>query len=86
MINRKNKDQTVANIYITKDYEKFSFIDGNRNVRPNHVEKLCNSFREVQLGVPLVVDKDYRIYDGQNRFMALKSPVFVIFRMTKFAI
>jgi|TARA_R100001530_G_C4302853_1_gene150965 hypothetical protein len=79
MINRNNKDKAVASIYITKDYEKFSFIDGNRNVRPNHVEKLCNSFREVQLGVPLVVDKDYRIYDGQNRFMALKSLEFPIY-------
>ena len=79
MISRKNKDKAVANIYKTNDYEKFSFIDGNRNVRPNHVEKLCNSFREVQLEVPLVVDKDYRIYDGQNRFMALKSLEFPIY-------
>ena len=73
MINRKNKDKAVASIYITNDYDKFSFIDGNRNVRPSHVEKLCNSFREVQLEVPLVVDEHYRIYDGQNRFMAIKS-------------
>ena len=79
MINRKNKDKAVASIYITNDYDKFSFIDGNRNVRPNHVEKLCNSFREVQLEVPLVVDKHYRIYDGQNRFMALKSLEFPIY-------
>ena len=87
MINRKNKDKAVASIYITNDYDKFSFIDGNRNVRPNHVEKLCNSFREVQLGVPLVVDEHYRIYDGQNRFMAIKSldlPIYyqIIDRMT----
>ncbi len=70
-MNKKNK--TFSYIYVTRDYERFSFIDGNRAIRPNHVEKLCNSFRETQLPVPLVVDKHHRIYDGQNRFMALKS-------------
>lgn len=79
MINRKNKDKAVASIYITNDYDKFSFVDGNRATFPNHVEKLCNSFREVQLEVPLVVDRHYRIYDGQNRFMALKSLGFPIY-------
>ena len=84
---KKNKDQVVANIYKTEDYDKFSFIDGNRNVKPNHVEKLCSSFREVQLEVPLVVDRHYRIYDGQNRFVALKRlelPIYyqIINRMT----
>ena len=72
MINKKNKDEAVGYIYKTKDYDKFSFVDGNRSIKPNVVEKLYNSFKEVQLEVPLVVDQYYRIYDGQHRFTALK--------------
>ena len=72
MINKKNKDESVGYIYKTKDYDKFSFVDGNRSIKPNVVEKLYNSFKEVQLEVPLVVDQYYRIYDGQHRFTALK--------------
>ena len=72
MINKKNKDEAVGYIYKTKDYDKFSFVDGNRSIKPNVVENLYNSFKEVQLEGPLVVDQYYRIYDGQHRFTALK--------------
>lgn len=72
-IKNKKKDKAIASIYMTTDYDKFSLVEGNRNIRPHHVDRLCKSFKETQLEVPLVVDRDYRIYDGQNRFVALKS-------------
>lgn len=64
----------------TTDYRMFRFIPGNRNV--DHVEKIEKSIRNIGLLVsPIVVDKQYRILDGQNRFCAcrnLRLPVYYV--------
>ena len=67
-MNRKK----VNSVYETTDYDSFSFVEGNRNTTKKHIGDLVGSFSEKQMAVPIVVDKDYKIYDGQNRFEALK--------------
>ena len=72
---RKNSMIRVANtVYETNDYDLFSFIEGNRNTTQQHVNKLMLSFQEHHIPVPCVTtDEHYRIFDGQNSYLALKE-------------
>tara|TARA_Y100000310_G_scaffold117771_1_gene116505 strand:+ start:287 stop:1030 length:744 start_codon:yes stop_codon:yes gene_type:complete len=75
------KHEKVIDVYKTKDYGIFSYVEGNRNTAKKHIRELIESFSERQLAVPIVVDKDFKIYDGQHRMEAIKQlslPVFYI--------
>jgi|TARA_R110000824_G_scaffold98780_5_gene235514 hypothetical protein len=66
---------------MTMDYTRFSFLDENRKVRKPFVRQLKRSLLKKDLGekYPILVDSKYRIYDGQNRFVArmeLSLPIF----------
>lgn len=72
-------DRVKGNIYETKDYDKFKFMEGNRRTNDNVYLKLVESMREEQLEIPILVNKEFEIIDGQHRFKAckyLKLPVF----------
>ena len=74
---------TATNIIVQKttDYEKFSFISGNRNISKANLKKLLNSMEEKQLIIPIIVNEKYQIIDGQHRFTGckeLKKPVYYI--------
>ena len=73
----------LCEVIETNNYEKFSYIGGNRPVRVNkaHFKNLKDSISIKQIPVPIVVNENYEICDGQNRFEAckkLKKPVFYI--------
>lgn len=73
--------QTVGAVMKTKDYDVFSFIDGNRRLNARNYNKLLNSMREEQLIIPIIVNENYAIIDGQHRFSACKElnlPVYYI--------
>lgn len=59
----------------TKDYKQFKFLDLNREIYPSHVENLVKSIgkRNLLEYIPLLVDKDMRVLDGQHRLMAAKK-------------
>ena len=70
--------------YETKEYDKFSFIDGNREISETRVKNLIRSIKEVNLlpYKPILVTHNYKIIDGQHRFMAcckLNEPIYYIF-------
>lgn len=77
----KNKiilDQTV---YISKDYDKFTFLDANRKLNKANLKKLMNSMKEEQLIIPIIVNEKLQIIDGQHRFTSekeLQLPVYYI--------
>lgn len=57
------------------DFNKFQFIDKNRPLNAKHIEDLKqsigkNGYLESQ---PITVTKDFRIVDGQHRFIACKE-------------
>ncbi len=58
----------------TIDYNKFKLFDFNRKIIRAHVLELAESIkRENRLHVcPVIVDQDYKIYDGQHRVEACK--------------
>lgn len=74
-------------VYVSSDYSKFSFINGNRPLNPGKIDRIIE---EIEGGNDML--KDYpiqvrengggvEILDGQNRFMIdkkLKRPVYYI--------
>ena len=72
-LNRRKQDEQIGVYYQTNDYSKFSIIESNRDIKPQHVERLKKSIQEIGLVTPIQVDKDFIIVDGQHRFDALKA-------------
>ena len=65
----------------TNDYNLFSILKGNRLINKAHLNRLKKSIEEESLCVPIIVNENYEIIDGQNRYSAwkdLKLPVYFI--------
>lgn len=80
------KVESEVKIYESKSYHLFKNIKGNRNVNQKRVEKIV---KEILLGVdmlpyvPVVIDEQFGIIDGQHRFEASKKsnkPVYYVMR------
>ena len=70
-----------STVFVTNKYDMFSFIEGNRPVRDAHLDNIRDSIAIKQLPVPIVVDDQHRICDGQHRYEAckeLKKPIYYI--------
>jgi len=63
------------NIKKSKDYEKFLFINGNRNIIKEHLNSLKESIKEKNLLSlrPIIIDENNYILDGQHRFVAAQE-------------
>ena len=62
----------------TTEYTMFKFIKGNRPINYTHVGNLVNSIKEKDLAMPIIVDQDMNVVDGQHRLKAyeiLSKPV-----------
>ena len=65
-----------ARIYFTKDYSRFSFIRGNRDISQKKVDKLIASIEsglDLLPYCPIIVSETMKIIDGQHRFYVSKS-------------
>jgi len=61
-------------VHVTKDYEQFKILVGNRNVDRNRVKKIRESIKSVgYISNPIIVNERMEIIDGQGRLEALKS-------------
>lgn len=60
-------------VFSTKDYSIFSFVEGNRNINDLHVERLKQSMKEEYLMSPIIVNEKFQIIDGQHRFKAIED-------------
>lgn len=72
---------TAMDVLKTKDYELFSYLNGNRSLNALHLKRLTESIKEKYLVCPIIVNDKYQIIDGQHRFEAIKSlklPLFYI--------
>jgi hypothetical protein len=65
--------ETISHVFSTNDYGLFSYIKGNRAVIPVHVKRLKESFSKKYLLSPIIVNRNFQIIDGQNRFEAAKQ-------------
>lgn len=65
----------------TTDYKRFALLGGNRVVSRAHVKHIKNSMLEKTIPVPIIVNQNLQIIDGQHRFLAaseLKKPIHYI--------
>lgn len=70
-----NKSETLEfdKIYTTFDYSKFNQLSYNREVNNIHVKQLAVDIEKNGLILPLTVDRDFNIIDGQHRFLACRE-------------
>jgi len=64
--------EVVNTVYKTTNYDMFGYFEGNRETNESHIKNLMESFAEKQLSVPIVVDEEFRVGDGQNRLEACR--------------
>jgi hypothetical protein len=57
----------------TKDYDMFNFLDTNRNANQTILKKLEKSILEHGVQIPIIVNQEKFIVDGQHRFWTLRK-------------
>jgi hypothetical protein len=57
----------------TRDYSMFKFLDTNRPANDRMVKKLIESIQEHGIQIPIIVNSEKYIVDGQHRFWALRN-------------
>lgn len=62
----------------TKAYDKFKFIDSNRDINESNLKKIEESILKIGIQVPIVVNDSYEIIEGQHRFIALRRNELVV--------
>jgi hypothetical protein len=80
------RDVVVNQVYRTTNYERFSFMQGNRKLNKLHQERLKKSIAMTDLTEtnPILVNENFEIIDGQHRFEVckeLKKPIHYILKM-----
>lgn len=69
----QGNNEIHSNVYKTNNYDQFKFMEGNRNVDLKHLHKLTESFKVKQLPIPIIVNKDFEILEGQHRYLVCKN-------------
>jgi hypothetical protein len=70
-----------SEVLMTKNYDMFKTLKGNRAVNENHVNTIVRSMRDKYVPVPIIVNGKYQIIDGQHRVAACQItglPVYYI--------
>lgn len=63
-------DEVVGEIYVTNNYDQFKRLKGNRE--PEKRRNLIKSINENGMLVPIIVNNNFEIGDGQARYCAAK--------------
>jgi hypothetical protein len=64
---------SVLEVFKTKNYEMFKYLEGNRSINALHLKRLMSSMDEQHLISPIIVNERYEIIDGQHRYEASKA-------------
>lgn len=76
-------DKSTLVIYHTRKYDSFRKLEGNREVDEQHVNELMTLIGEKDLRLPIVVNENMEVVDGQHTLEAarrLKKPVYYVVR------
>lgn len=66
--------QNDLQIHSTADLSVFKILEGNRNINLGNVERLVKSIEENGfLQLPIIVNENYEVIDGQHRLMAARK-------------
>ena len=66
-------DITKFKTHETREYGVFKFLDTNRECNQRILNKLTDSIKEIGVQIPIIVNEDKYIVDGQHRFWALRK-------------
>ena len=69
----KNSDEAIEFVYQTTNYDKFSCVEFNRDVKESRFYKIKASFEEREILNPIIVNENFEIIDGQGRFEVCKE-------------
>lgn len=70
----ESEDEVVQVVYKSYDYDKFSFLTGNRNFCMERVAEIKKTIKKCGARmIPIVVNKKMQIIDGQHRYLACKE-------------
>jgi len=69
----EKKDKVVGEILETWDYDKFTFWEWNRDIKPHHKNNLAESFTIKQLSIPIIVNQFFKVAEGQHRLEVSKD-------------
>lgn len=78
---RKPKIIKIGDVFSTNDYGLFKDITGNRHLNVPHLQRLSDSMEEKYLTIPIVVNENYEVIDGQHRIECAKTlrlPIYFI--------
>lgn len=67
------KDAVDCQMYVTRDYDKFKLIKGNRVLNRTKYLQLLKSMEIEQLKIPITVNDKFEIIDGQHRYNACRE-------------
>ena len=68
---KKKKDENV--IHVTRDYSMFKTVTGNREVDKGHVQKLKREIQKKDLDLPIFINENDEVVDGQHTLQARKE-------------
>lgn len=66
-------NKVIGQVFSTYDYDKFKILVGNRRISRANVSAIQKSSTEEQLIIPILVNENYEIVDGQHRFSAWRN-------------
>ena len=55
-----------SKIYKTTDLKQFKYVKGNRAIHEPWVRKLAELIKEHDLEIPIIVDENMKVQDGQH--------------------
>tara|TARA_A100000171_G_scaffold38933_1_gene38418 strand:+ start:318 stop:1097 length:780 start_codon:yes stop_codon:yes gene_type:complete len=68
---KKKDDNNV--IHITRDYSMFKSVKGNRAIDKGHVQKLIREMKKKDLDLPIFINENDEVVDGQHTLQARKE-------------
>ena len=64
----------MKNVEQTRDYDRFTFIEGNRIPIKKHIDAIAKSMKtNGMLNSPIIVNEKMEVIDGQHRLLAAKK-------------
>lgn len=66
-------------VFVTSDYKIFKRVTGNRLLSISHVAKLKESMKQHDLMIPIIVNENFEVIDGQHRLQARTEITFPVY-------
>ena len=63
----------ITKVLYEINYTKFTLFDDNRDINDSHVEELTKSMKKSGQLMPVIVNEDMEVMDGQHRVKACEQ-------------